>query len=418
MVPKVLVHGIFCWGESSRIRGSCWPSALRGEPDWIFSQETGAVSSAHDRACELFYELYGGRIDYGAEHSSTFKHKRFGAALKAKWPNWSADSPIDLIGHSYGGNVCIDLALKLTHDFFGVGSDAQWVRSIVTLSSPINGTTLVYLLGLSLSDHRTVRTLSAIHLAGAFLATFWRLTIALPVLRRLYDFRIRQWEAYTSLYDIWTMRHVCVTSTDNAFHDLAPPRRHAENPSTADLSALFLFSVSSKVSVRSTRFRLAPWSGRSIEIALPWGTYNPVVLVVSLLIRLHALRMWLMSNAPWHGEGDGRAEPFEGAASGAWAHSDGIVNTCSQGAPFGQSQHAVPNSAHGEPSAAFNHNEFSANTQRLSLPVERPASLRPGVWYRMHMGRDHFATKNLDNLRRIAALLDALPTTPPANKPF
>ena len=88
------------------------------------------------------HELYGGRIDYGAEHSSTFKHKRFGAALKAKWPNWSADSPIDLIGHSHGGNVCIDLALKLTHDFFGVGSDAQWVRSIVTLSSPINGTTL------------------------------------------------------------------------------------------------------------------------------------------------------------------------------------------------------------------------------------------------------------------------------------
>ena len=61
----------------------------------------------------------------------------------------------------------------------------------------------------------------------------------------------------------------------------------------------------------------------------------------------------------------------------------------------------------------LNHNEFSANTQRLSLPVERPASLRPGVWYRMHMGRDHFATKNLDNLRRIAALLDALPITPP-----
>jgi hypothetical protein len=438
-IPKVLVHGIFSWGEESSIRGSCWPPPLRTELDWIFSEETGAVSSAHDRACELFYELFGGEIDYGEEHAAEFGHRRRGATLAAKWPRWSADAPVDLIGHSYGGNVCIDLALKLSSDYFGVGSDARWVRSIVTLSAPINGTTLVYLLGLSSSDHRTVRTLSAIHVAGALLATFWWLTIFFPFLRHLYDFRIRQWEGHTSLLDIWTMRHACVSSEDNAFHDLAPPRRHASNPCAADLPSTFLLSVSSQVRVRSRRFWLSPWSSRSFEVTLPWGTYNPFVLLVSLLIRLHSARLGLSA---WLAAGDDM-EPFEGAASGVWAHSDGIVNTCSQGAPHGRRQQqratsgdgsgggggggsasvctehpAVQREKHHGKGEKGGHEPLPPQPTEehvfLTSPVEHPQRLGPGVWHRMHMGRDHLATKGLATLREIAAILDALPPRPHA----
>ena len=82
-------------------------------------------------------------------------------------------------------------------------------------------------------------------------------------------------------------------------HDLAPlvaMRRIAHSGS----SALFLFSVSSKVSVRSTRFRLAPWYGRSIESRLVGHTICRSVVAAH---PTYALRMWLMSNA-WHGEGD------------------------------------------------------------------------------------------------------------------
>ena len=119
--PIVLVHGIFGWGHESALLGACWPAAVREEAEaWIVSEHTGAVSSAHDRACELFYELYGGRVDYGAEHAQHFGHARYGQTLQAKWPAWSAERPVDLVGHSYGGNVCLDLVLKLASDFFGV----------------------------------------------------------------------------------------------------------------------------------------------------------------------------------------------------------------------------------------------------------------------------------------------------------
>lgn len=31
--------------------------------------EVGTASSDHDRACEIFYQLVGGTVDYGAEHA-------------------------------------------------------------------------------------------------------------------------------------------------------------------------------------------------------------------------------------------------------------------------------------------------------------------------------------------------------------
>jgi hypothetical protein len=33
--------------------------------------DVGKVSSDHDRACEAFYQLYGGQVDYGEEHSKS-----------------------------------------------------------------------------------------------------------------------------------------------------------------------------------------------------------------------------------------------------------------------------------------------------------------------------------------------------------
>lgn len=34
----------------------------------------GPVSSMHDRACELYYTIKGGRVDYGEEHSRECGH--------------------------------------------------------------------------------------------------------------------------------------------------------------------------------------------------------------------------------------------------------------------------------------------------------------------------------------------------------
>ena len=385
--PKVLVHGIFAWGEQSCLRGSCWPVELRSNPDYIVSECMGTVSSAHDRACELFFELYGGRVDYGAEHACCAGHRRYGHSHRVgKWPRWSADAPIDLVGHSYGGNVAIDLALKLRSDFFGVGSDERWIRSIVTLSAPINGTTLVYLMGLSLTDHRTVRWFSFIHLFGAVAASFWALTVHLPLLRHLYDFKQPQWEHHTSFWDIWMMRHRMIISEDNAFHDLAPPRRHAHNPCAADLATTFLFSVSSQVNARLSLCMPPPWSQRKLDVVLPVGSWNPAVLFVVALIQLYSVRMRLLA---WCGF---IVPPFEGAASGAWARSDGVVNTYSQSSP-----------------KRMNDDRAQAEQVRLTLPVDDASRLQPGVWHRMHLGRHHNATKDLSTILSVAQILDSLP---------
>lgn len=69
--PVVLVHGILGWGETRPLygRGPCyWPSTLPSILP-IIMVDVGSLSSDHDRACEAFYQLKGGRVDYGEHHS-------------------------------------------------------------------------------------------------------------------------------------------------------------------------------------------------------------------------------------------------------------------------------------------------------------------------------------------------------------
>jgi hypothetical protein len=61
------------------------------------------VGSLHDRVCEIFYELVGGRVFYGTEHSKFHGHDEYGREEKnPKHPNWNEMNPIYLVGHSYG----------------------------------------------------------------------------------------------------------------------------------------------------------------------------------------------------------------------------------------------------------------------------------------------------------------------------
>jgi len=47
-----------------------WPERelQRVNPNHVLV-DVGGVSSDHDRACEVFYQLVGGRVDYGEEHA-------------------------------------------------------------------------------------------------------------------------------------------------------------------------------------------------------------------------------------------------------------------------------------------------------------------------------------------------------------
>ena len=58
-----------------------------------------------DRACELYAQISGGTVDYGAVHAEKHGHNRFGRTYSGFAPNWSETNKVHLVGHSMGGQT-------------------------------------------------------------------------------------------------------------------------------------------------------------------------------------------------------------------------------------------------------------------------------------------------------------------------
>lgn len=168
--PAVFVHGYSGWGSYDARNASTpyWglgstnvENSLRARDYQVYMASVGPVSSAWDRACELYAQITGTRVDYGAAHSAACGHDRFGRDFtgNALIPDFTWDSAhkLHLIGHSFGG-ATIRLLLDLLADGDAAeqaagedvsplftGGKADWVCSITTISAPSNGTTAVYL---------------------------------------------------------------------------------------------------------------------------------------------------------------------------------------------------------------------------------------------------------------------------------
>ncbi|KAI0361462.1 alpha/beta-hydrolase [Trametes cingulata] len=189
-VPLVIVEGFLSsagavlWGNFEE--HSNYACQSNGEQDrrTIFAS-VGPVSSLHDRACELFYSLKGGTVDYGEEHARENRHGRFGRTYEyGLYPEWSAKHPLHFLGHSMGGPTIVKLQWLLSIGFFGKQCTADMILSLNTVSAPFRGTQLVYSLGEDTREAPAVRSFSpgdilgkAVHVA-AYLA---------PILPRCVD---------------------------------------------------------------------------------------------------------------------------------------------------------------------------------------------------------------------------------------
>ncbi len=162
----VFVHGLSGWGSYDDINRKMPYWGMRGGDLIAFLQQKGfacyaasvaPTGSAWDRACELYAQIAGTRTDYGAAHSKAFGHTRYGRDFSdcPLIPAWHEKTRLVLLGHSFGGATVRLFSELLAHGdaaeraetlfetlspLFAGGMENR-IHSVVTLASPMNGTT-------------------------------------------------------------------------------------------------------------------------------------------------------------------------------------------------------------------------------------------------------------------------------------
>ncbi len=172
--PFVFVHGLNGWGGAEDINGIIpyWGATtgdlmayLQGEGYECYSASVGPLSSAWDRACELYAQLLGTTVDYGEAHSKAHNHERYGRTYYSGLvPDWGEldetgkIQKIHLIGHSFGGTTVRMLIQLLTEgsadeqaatpagEISGLftGGKSDWVKSATTICTPHNSSSVYY----------------------------------------------------------------------------------------------------------------------------------------------------------------------------------------------------------------------------------------------------------------------------------
>ena len=161
--PIVLVHGLGGWGEGEFLGYNYW-GGLKDVQQYLedLGHETivasiGPVASNYDRSVELYYYLKGGTVDYGAAHANEHGHSRYGRTYEGAYPEWDANHPVHLVGHSMGGLTTRGLVDLLedgsveeqeyhqAHPEESMSSlfegNKSWVHSVSSIATPHNGST-------------------------------------------------------------------------------------------------------------------------------------------------------------------------------------------------------------------------------------------------------------------------------------
>ena len=160
--PIVLIHGFLGWGREEISDTYYWGGQhdieqyLRNKGYRVITVSIGPISSSYDCAIETFYQVKGGQVDYGQEHSTKYglDQRPEGKKYKGLYPEWDQNHPVHLMGYSFGGitsrmllyllnNMFVDDATGSPDESMLLGSSLPgWVKSITSLSTPHNVATI------------------------------------------------------------------------------------------------------------------------------------------------------------------------------------------------------------------------------------------------------------------------------------
>ncbi len=173
--PYIFVHGMGGWGSKDPFYelSPYWGGGLSlgSDTDLIkmlnengieaYAPSVGPLSSAWDRACELYAQLTGTVVDYGEAHSKAHKHDRYGFSYEGEaimGEPWNLKDKINLVGHSFGGATVRLFASLMAYgceeEVAATGEDTSplfkgghdCVHSCITLSAPHNGSSVANIL--------------------------------------------------------------------------------------------------------------------------------------------------------------------------------------------------------------------------------------------------------------------------------
>lgn len=162
----VFVHGLSGWGSYDKVNdlvpywgmfGGDLMGYLNEKGFHTYAASVDPTGSAWDRACELYAQLTGTRVDYGKAHAERCGHARFGEDFtgRALIPAFSSKDKINLLGHSFGGATVRTFAAVMANGSaeeqkatakgdlspYFAGGKAKWIYSLTSLAAPHNGTT-------------------------------------------------------------------------------------------------------------------------------------------------------------------------------------------------------------------------------------------------------------------------------------
>jgi hypothetical protein len=199
----------------------------RFENAQVLSVTPGSLSSVHDRAVEIFYQLIGGRVDYGLQHSQLHKHNRYGEHYDGILEEWDADHPIDLVCYSFGAPTARYLQYLLISQAFDneagekIPTNGNWIRSITTLMGTNNGSPLVHVLGLSFN---TLEPVKFTILWGIYLFFYFGHWLFGPKFEWLLPLNLGHWKCSWREKSFSEALKVMSNSSENAGKDLSPKR--------------------------------------------------------------------------------------------------------------------------------------------------------------------------------------------------